>query len=53
MKNNKQTIPLRKIFVYVASAVGIAEMLISKEGLLTMIFAIFCFIALVIEVISN
>ena len=53
MKDNKVTIPFRKLCVYVASAVGISEMLTSQEGLPTLILATMCFIALVLDIIKN
>lgn len=50
---NKVNLSLGKVCVYIASAVGIAEMITSQQGLPTLILATMCFIALVLDIINN
>ena len=52
MNEDLRTKALTKTLLYISSAVGIAEMLISDEGILVVILAIACFISFIADLRS-
>ena len=49
MINKNSFKALSKTFMYIATSIGITELLTSGEGILTIILGIICFIATIVD----